>query len=182
MASAASLKFLKQHPDQKEMKAVIENLKSHGQQGAAIIGVAYIEYALEQLLISMFIPMSKENKERLFDGSKGGILGGLNAKIRISYAIGIFGKEMFDDLSLVNSIRNVFAHSLHKVDFDKPELAKDVGRLKAINIFNNSDGTPTTFTNTFDTFVWNVAALHGILLAMMNKLGFKIRIDHMTIE
>ena len=87
MASAASLKFLKELPPLNEMQIVMGNLKSHGQQGAAIIGVAYVEHALERLLSRMFVPMNKEDQKRLFDGSAGGILGSLNAKIRIAYAV-----------------------------------------------------------------------------------------------
>ncbi len=177
MASAASLKFLKELPSLDEMQIVMGNLKSHGQQGAAIIGVAYVEHALERLLSRMFIPMNKEDQKRLFDGSAGGILGCLNAKIRIAYAIGIFGNDIYGNLKLLNAIRNVFAHSLHKLDFSAPELGKDVSRLTAINVFKNADGSEIVLGDTFDAFVWNVAALHGILSALADHPGFKIRID-----
>lgn len=177
MASATSLRFLRELPSLNEMQIVMGDLKSHGHQGAAIIGVAYVEHALERLLFRMFVPMNKEDNKRLFDGSVGGILGSLNAKIRIAHAIGIFGGDIYEDLKLLNAIRNVFAHSLHKVDFSAPELGKDVACLTAVKIFKNADGSEIVLGDTFDAFVWNVAALHGILSALADHPGFKIRID-----
>ena len=177
MANPASLKFLKELPSLGEMQVVMGDLKGHGQQGAAIIGVAYIEHALERLLSRMFVPMNKEDHKRLFDGSAGGILGNMNAKLRVAYVIGIFGDDTYENLKLLNTIRNVFAHSLHKLDFSAPELGKDVARLTAVNIFRNADGSEIVLGDTFDAFVWNVAALHGIVSALADHPGFKLRID-----
>jgi hypothetical protein len=45
----------------------------------------------------------------------------------------LVGSEEYQALLLINAIRNTFAHSLHKVDFDHELVAKDCEQLAALS-------------------------------------------------
>jgi DNA-binding MltR family transcriptional regulator len=45
------------------------------------------------------------------------------ARIRIGYALGIYGPKTRDDLTFIRHVRNVFAHTRHAVDFDTKEIS-----------------------------------------------------------
>ena len=69
----------------------------------------------------------------MFDGAGGGILCTFSAKIRIAYAMKLIHKKVYEALILINEIRNVFAHSLHKIDFNHELITKDCRKLGMIS-------------------------------------------------
>lgn len=130
MPSAASRRLLKDLPTEDEMTEIVLDLKRHGEVATAILGAAYLENALEKILKAKFVPLNKEDERRMFDGASRGILGGFAAKIRLAYAINILGPVSYHDLMLINDIRNVFVHSLHKVSFSNALVSEDCRKLK----------------------------------------------------
>jgi DNA-binding MltR family transcriptional regulator len=131
--SSASKKLLKQLPSEAAMDDLISDLKQVGHRATAIVGAAYLEHALELLISTHFVPLEKEDYNRLFDGSQNGILAGLAAKIRMAYAMGLIASGPYVVLALMNDIRNTFAHSLHNVDFHSPEIVADCKQLLAVS-------------------------------------------------
>jgi hypothetical protein len=131
--ASASRKLLKDLPSEEEMAKIVIDLKSHSHQAAAIMGAAYLEHVLEVYLRTVFRPLSKNDDTRIFDGAAGGILGTFSSKIRIAFALGLLPEEDYKVLLLINDIRNVFAHSLHKIDFDHSLLTEDCERLAALS-------------------------------------------------
>lgn len=115
------------------MADIVSDLKSHGPQATAVMGAAYLEHVLEVYLRTVFRPLSKSEDMRMFDGAAGGILGTFSNKIRIAYALGLIHQNPYKILLLINDIRNVFAHSLHKIDFDHALLAEDCERLASFS-------------------------------------------------
>src|ERR1043165_5645879 len=87
-------------------------------QALAVTGMAYLENMAEQVLRAVFVPLSQRDYARMFDGAANGILGGMNSKVRMLYALGKIDAQTYSDLLLMTQIRNVFAHSLHLVNFD----------------------------------------------------------------
>ena len=61
---------------------------------------------LELLLKSKFCYLTPAEDRRLFDGAQNGILGTFSAKIRVAYAMGILIGPVYDDLLIINDIRN----------------------------------------------------------------------------
>lgn len=59
----------------------------------------------------------------------------MNSKIRVAYALGVFGKATRDSLAEVTRIRNLFAHAPTLVSFDTPEIVAACGRLNIIPIY-----------------------------------------------
>jgi hypothetical protein len=70
--------------------------------------------------------MSPNELAQLFDAEQGGCLSTFAAKIRIGYALSMFGSTSKTDLLLISRIRNVFAHSLHDVNFENEHIEQDV--------------------------------------------------------
>src|SRR5690348_6427514 len=118
MARAASKQLLKELPTQQEMYQILVDLKAHGDAATAILGAAYLEYAMEAIFKAYFRTLNSRENARMFDGAANGILGTFAAKIRVAYAMRMINPDTHHDLLLINDIRNVFGHSLHKLTFD----------------------------------------------------------------
>jgi len=131
--ASSSRKLLKELPSEEKMSEIMVDLTAHGPQATVIMGAAYLEHALELLLRAKFIVLTKADDRRIFDGASGGILGSFSAKIRIAYAMQLLHENPYKALLIINDIRNVFAHSLHKVDFDHELVRKDCISLKKIS-------------------------------------------------
>jgi hypothetical protein len=53
----------------------------------------------------------------------------LSARIIFSQSLGIVGEEMGNQLALIRSIRNAFAHAVMPVDFNDPTISAEAARL-----------------------------------------------------
>lgn len=84
---------------------------------------AAVEQALE-LAISTHFVLDHEGAQRMFDDSQNGPLGTFAAKIKIAYALGIFTKEMKEEIDIIRRIRNAFAHSKNRLSFSSPQIAQ----------------------------------------------------------
>jgi len=135
MARAASKKLLKELPTEQEMRDILADLKSQGDAATALLSAAYLEHTLEAIFKALFRNLNSEDSDRMFDGSAGGILGTFAAKIRVAYAIRMIGEKQYNDLLLINDIRNVFGHSLHKVTFDHELVALDCSKFSGLPDF-----------------------------------------------
>lgn len=131
-AKGAAKKLTALKPEFAEHMAIVFGLGEAHDMNVAITGVAYVETHLESALRASFIDQSKDDDARLFDGKAGGLLGGLVAKVRIGYAIGLFGPKTYSDLMLLNDIRNAFAHSLIRIDFSHPDIVQDCASLNLV--------------------------------------------------
>jgi hypothetical protein len=98
-------------------------------QAIAITGAAYLDRSLEILLKARFVPLEKDERERLFNGSKGGIISTFNSKIHLAHAIELIVKTTYADLLTINDIRNVFAHTLHPISFENDLVVQDCANL-----------------------------------------------------
>jgi hypothetical protein len=152
MASAASRRLLRELPSQDEMNEIISNLKEQSPQGLALMGAAYLDNSLERLILAHFIPLTTEDRHRFFDGGSNAILGPLSAKIRMAYALGGIGKIVYSDLLLINEIRNVFAHSLHRVTFNNDLIIRDCAKLQSYRRFWERQSLPMPYGDDPITF------------------------------
>jgi DNA-binding MltR family transcriptional regulator len=84
------------------------------ERAAAIVGAAFLDTLLENILINFFIDDEKEVDKLLKNERPIGTYG---SRISLAYCLGLIGKTIRDDLRLVGKIRNKFAHNL-SVTFD----------------------------------------------------------------
>jgi DNA-binding MltR family transcriptional regulator len=148
-SSPASIETLKQltrtFPDTSDMYAMIRLLTAPGAERALAITVsALLERALEACITSALKWPSEEeaNKEVkvLFFGD--GPLSSFSSKIKIGYALGLYGKIVRDDLDTVREVRNAFAHSTAHIDFRTPAVAVVCDRLKLFESIMPDEVTP----------------------------------------
>jgi len=114
------------------MVKTISKLKRYGHQATAVMGAAYLEHALGLHLKNVFKKLDKDDEPVMFDPTRG-ILGTFGAKIRIAYALGILHFNPYRAFLLINDIRNVFAHSLYKVDFNHKDVVHDCQQLASMS-------------------------------------------------
>src|SRR6516165_2883175 len=89
----------------------------------AILGAVMVEQELETLLRSKFKRKDDKTWEMLVEN---GPLNSFFSKIVIGYALGIYDERMRNDLNIVRSIRNAFAHSKRLLHFDNPLIVKEL--------------------------------------------------------
>ena len=86
MPRATSRRLLRDLPTAEEMDAIVSDLRSHGDQSMVMLGLTYLEHALEQFLRAIFKPLTTQEYNRLFDGSRHAVLGTFSSKIYIADA------------------------------------------------------------------------------------------------
>src|SRR5262249_27342222 len=128
-----SKKLLRQLPSEAAMNRKMDSLSRYSHQSIALMGASYLEHALEIYLRGVFQPMDQDDERIMFDAAGNGILGTFGAKIRIAYALGLVHRNPYRALLLINDIRNVFAHSLHRITFRNKLVAEDCRKLASLS-------------------------------------------------
>jgi hypothetical protein len=156
----ASRLLLKELPSDAELTRRMSSLKRYGHQATAIMGAAYLEHALEVLVRQRFRKLHRDDDIRMFDGAQGGILAGLSNKVRIAYAMKLIHEDPYKALLLVNDIRNVFAHSLHRVTFRNGLVKRDCDQLCQIAVALSSIAGVNPDDKAIDIYAKIVRALY----------------------
>jgi hypothetical protein len=121
--------LLKQVPTPEEYQVAWESVRKDGSRGSVILAGTLVEDSLRALLISRMAPgVEKDGPKDLFGPMKP--LSSFNAKIRMGFALKLYGERTFHDLQLLRELRNLFAHGRLAIDFDTP------GVKRAINQFH----------------------------------------------
>jgi DNA-binding MltR family transcriptional regulator len=71
--------------------------------------------------------LDRGHRQELF---RRGPLASTWAKIRIAYALAVFGPKTYKDLETLREVRNVFAHSTHPVRFTTRVIAVNCKKLR----------------------------------------------------
>jgi hypothetical protein len=124
----------KEIPDQSRIQGLlrlIEDKQVGSDYAVAIISASLVERALETAIVSRFVPLSKEDRDGLFEF--GYPLGDFAARIRFGAALGLYGADTFDDLQTIRGVRNQFAHSPTMREFSEPAIADVCSRFKVLD-------------------------------------------------
>jgi DNA-binding MltR family transcriptional regulator len=111
-----------------DLKGFLEEFRRESDRATAILGAAYLDEEILQLLTEFLVDDEMEVRE-LLDNEKP--LGAFGARIRAAYCMGLISKEDFQDLKLIKTIRNEFAHQLHGLSFDDESIASKCMKLQA---------------------------------------------------
>ena len=126
----------------------------------AIVGPAFLDTLLTEMLVNFFVDDDKEVL-RLLEPERP--LGAFGAKVSTCYCLGLIGKIVKQDLRLVAKVRNRFAHDL-RADFSDPKIA---GWCKELRWHKHTfPDTPANATNRdlFQVGVHQlVSHLHGLV-------------------
>lgn len=66
----------------------------------------------------------------MFEDTANGPLSTFSAKIKMGYSLGLYNKLMRDELDLIRYIRNAFAHSWRKLDFESTAVVEGCACLR----------------------------------------------------
>jgi hypothetical protein len=111
----------------------------------AMVRVVELDTTLALCLRRRMRHLKKSEYEALFVGETP--LGSFSAKIKLGYALALYGPQTRDDLEMVREIRNAFAHAFahcsKDIDFNTSQIAACCELLHACDILQNGD-TPAT--------------------------------------
>jgi len=82
---------------------------------------AILERGLEIAILTHCIPMSDEEEKRFFGPPDGAPIT-FDVKIRLGFALGLYGTVSRDDLVIIRHIRNLFAHAKTNLTFLSQEI------------------------------------------------------------
>lgn len=95
--------------------------------GNALVTAGLVEDSLEKLLLAAGRQLTNGEAARMFGPM--GPLGSFSAKIEMAYMFELVNKSVRDDLRVIKSIRNNFAHTTRFVNFGADHIVKDCRRL-----------------------------------------------------
>lgn len=96
--------------------------------GRVLTICALLEDVLKTSLTSKMVLLSSDISGRIFGGN--GPLSTISSRIDLAYALGLLSKEMRRDLHLVRKIRNDFAHTSEKINFESERVVNLCKLLK----------------------------------------------------
>ena len=119
-----------------KIKSGFSELDRQSDRAIAIVGGSYLEHHLTEAIKSRLHVEGdghKRNITRIFDLD--GPMGSFGFKIRVAYALGVFGHEAFTELEAIQKIRNLFAHKLTINSFDDDEIKSKSLNLRIISLY-----------------------------------------------
>ena len=136
-------------------------------RAAAVLAAAYLDSRLEALLRAKFVAVPKFVEE-LLTGQGG--LSSFSARISVVYAVGLISLRAAEDLHIVRRIRNDFAHKLHGLSFNTPQIASYVSKFNILQALRNERGEAFPLpTDSRTRFNFAVAVL------LLNAVESRIR-------
>ncbi|MCK1447254.1 hypothetical protein IVB34_40240 [Bradyrhizobium sp. 2] len=108
-------------------------------RATALVLGSILEQGLELAILSHCVlgwntPEAEAEQRKLFGGSDGGPMN-FSIKIRMAYALGVFGPSTRDDLTTMRHIRNFFAHDRSHLTFEDKDISALCDQLKWIDAF-----------------------------------------------
>lgn len=92
----------------------------------AVVGAAYLDSLLEELLRAVFIG-DRDDSDSLLAPDRA--LGSNGSRYQLAYCLGLIDKKERDDLKMIARIRNAFAHKYDIRSFDHDEAKKFLAKL-----------------------------------------------------
>jgi len=129
-----------------DIKGFLEEFQKESDRATAILGAAYLDEHLLQLLSTFLVDDEGEVGELLGTEKP---LGTFGARIRAAYCMGLLAKEDFEDLKIIKAIRNDFAHQLHGLSFNGESIVKKCEKLRAVKRLR-----PNSYHSSREMFVF----------------------------
>jgi len=131
----------------KHINAFLEEFQEESDRAAAVLGAAYLDECLSQLIAS-FLVDDPTKVDRLLQGPLAP-LGHFESRISASYCMGLISKNEHHDLQIIRGIRNEFAHELHGLSFSNARVRDKCSALqipKKVMQLMGSRGARPAFT------------------------------------
>ncbi len=110
----------------KDWKKFLREFHNKSDRTTAIISATYLENQLRQLLTTFFIDEPDIVSQILDPGQA---LGSFRTLVTSAYALGLVSKDEYEDLLLIDKIRNILVSQVNGQTFDDPDVRKICFRL-----------------------------------------------------
>jgi DNA-binding MltR family transcriptional regulator len=107
--------------DEYKWEAFYEEIQKETPRASVIISGTFLDTLLGDLIASFMIEGDKVVDELLSNDHEAP-LSNFGARIKTAYCLGLISKIEFNDLKIIQKIRNKFAHKLHGYSFDEREI------------------------------------------------------------
>ena len=150
--------------------AVIGMLREESDRGAVLVGAAFLDDLLQELLAAFFVDPASLSSAKERDRLNGlfqpnGAAGSFSSRITLAYALGLISKRDCDDLNLVREIRNDFAHKLRYASFSDDSIHDRCANLGIVRDISDSGFTHhLDFGTPRRRYIWTVSVLYGRLV------------------
>lgn len=121
-------RYAKNEPTVDDLSDMEKEFYGESDRAVVILQASMVENALEIALRKVL----KQEVPGLFDYD--GPMGTLANRIKVGYALGIFGATTRGDLNLIRELRNQFAHCRNPLSFDMPVVADVCSHLQIPNV------------------------------------------------
>lgn len=135
-------------------------LEEETERGLAIVGAAFLDDALAELLRAYLIDDSK----MVVNGLLGGSFGSFKKRCDLAYALGLIGPDMHSDLDQIREIRNRFAHRFSPPDFSASEVVERCKNFKIADLVDSGKDNSAR-----DQFIISVSLLAAQIVRQMKK-------------
>jgi len=123
-----------QNPNEIKMtdwQGFLEEFQSESDRAAVILGGVFLDRHLRNLIAQFLIEDEKEvefllGSERKLDRP----LSNFSARRRAAYCLGLITKDQYNDLRMIEKVRNRFAHHLHGLSFADEQIIGWCNSLK----------------------------------------------------
>ena len=135
-----------------EFMEFFNELQSETHRGGVLVGAAFLDEYLRQLLAAFLIDRKTEVKKLL--DKPDSPLGLFSSRILVAYCLGLISREMYHDLEIIRRIRNQFAHALHGLSFEDAWVIDECTKL----IYPQNFQFMENFSNA-DRFIMTIAII-----------------------
>lgn len=108
-------------------KDLDKEFEGQSERGIAIVGASFLD-GLLQALFEVFLLVDEKVTPTLFDPFNS--LSTFSSKIKLAYCLGLISKHEHDYLNTVRKIRNIFAHNLGDITFERSPIRDHCVNLK----------------------------------------------------
>jgi hypothetical protein len=132
------------HETQKLLRSIDSIESPSVDYAVAMIGASLIDKALEVGILSKCRPLNDGERQSIFSADNGGPLSDFAARIKMAYALNLFGPHTYEDLQSIRRIRNLFAHNPSLHSFTGTEIQQECSNLyifKILTVIESGDFT-----------------------------------------
>ena len=135
-----------------DLQRLYDTFQEESDRGAAIVGAAYLEARLAELLGAFFT----EDATKLNGEVKRWPLDSYAKRVILAHWTGLISDDENHDLERIGAIRNRFAHKGHALSFSDPHIVAECSRLrlwKPLSEFLSLDTARSQFLFTITTLL-----------------------------
>ena len=154
--------------DDFDIQAFYDEMSKESDRASAILGAAFLDYSLTELLTNSFVDDSVSIEKLLGVTSGNAPLGAFSARIELAYCLGLIPANIRHDLDIIRKVRNRFAHKLHGLSFGVEPIRGFCASLQIGTMMRDlfPDGP---FNNPRVKFLASVGLIRGQLIEATDK-------------